>query len=131
MADLLFNCLCRNLILKNSLGKFIESNANVYCLLFNIKNLNVKTRMIWFQINLYWVSSWSCAFSCSSNNNALLICSVKTARRSDGLRVVVVVVVGVVVVVVVVVVGVVVVVVVVEAQFELCTNWLQKHVWLQ
>ena len=46
----------------------------------------------------------------------------KSARRSDGLRVVVVFVVGVVVVVVVVVVGVVVVAVVVDGQFELCRN---------
>ena len=81
--------------------------------------------MIWFRINLYWTSSPSRSFSWLSNDNALAICSVKSVRRSDVLRVVVVVVVGVVVVVVVVVVvGVVVVVVVVDAQFELCTNWL-------
>ena len=80
-------------------------------------------------VNLYGLSSRSCAFSSSSNLNALPICSVKSSRRSDGLRVVVVVVVGVVVVVVgvvvvvvvvvEVVVGVVVVVVVVDAHLEL------------
>ena len=80
--------------------------------------------MIWYRIKLYWPLSWNCTLSCSSKDNASLICLVKSATRSDGLRVVVVVVVGVVVVVVVVVVGVVVVVVVVDAHLELWANWL-------